>query len=30
MCYVGNAKAEVVFIDGIKYDVITKAKQATA
>ncbi len=29
MCYVGTAKAEEVTIDGIKYDVITKAKQAT-
>ena len=28
MCCVGNAKAEEVTIDGIKYDVITKAKQA--
>ncbi len=29
MCCVGTAKAEEVTIDGIKYDVITKAKQAT-
>ena len=29
MCYVGTAKAVEVSIDGIKYDVITKAKQAT-
>ena len=29
MCCVGTAKAEEVNIDGIKYDVITKAKQAT-
>ena len=30
MCCVGNAKAAVaVTIDGIIYDVITKAKQAT-
>ena len=29
MCCVGNANAEVVAIDGIRYDVITKAKQAT-
>ena len=29
MCCVGNAKAEEVAIDGIIYDVITKAKQAT-
>ena len=29
MCYVGNAKAEEVTIDGIKYDVITDTKQAT-
>ena len=29
MCCVGNAKAEEVTINGIKYDVITKAKQAT-
>ena len=29
MCCVGTAKAVEVTIDGIKYDVITKAKQAT-
>ena len=29
MCCVGTAKAEEVYIDGIQYDVITKAKQAT-
>ena len=29
LCCVGTAKAEEVTIDGIKYDVITKAKQAT-
>ena len=29
MCCVGNAKAEEATIDGIKYNVITKAKQAT-
>ena len=29
MCCVGTAKAEQVTIDGINYDVITKAKQAT-
>ena len=29
LCCVGTAKAEEVTIDGIKYDVVTKAKQAT-
>ena len=29
LCCVGTAKAVEVTIDGIKYDVITKAKQAT-
>ena len=29
LCYVGTAKAEEVTINGIKYDVITKAKLAT-
>ena len=29
LCCVGTVKAEEVTIDGIKYDVITKAKQAT-
>ena len=29
LCCIGTAKAEEVTIDGIKYDVVTKAKQAT-
>ncbi len=29
VCCIGTAKAEEVTIDGIKYDVVTKAKQAT-
>ena len=29
LCCVGTAKAEEVTIDGIRYDVVTKAKQAT-
>ena len=29
MCCIGTAKAEEVTIDGIKYEIVTKAKQAT-
>ena len=29
LCCIGTAKAEEVTINGIKYDVLTKAKQAT-